>query len=59
MILEHLNEPVRHTLDAAALVLTIGAIANVLPKVAALFSIIWLAIQIFDRLKHGPRRKAE
>lgn len=51
-----LNESVRHGLDAAAAIVAIGTIAQWLPPIAALFSIIWLAIQIFDRFKHGPKQ---
>ena len=50
-------ETIKHTLDATAAFVAVGALADFLPPIAALFSIIWLSFQIYDRLKYGPRRK--
>lgn len=59
----HLNAPqmenIRHTIDMAAVVAAVWTVAGWLPPVAALFSIIWLGMQIVmnwdkftDKLKH-------
>jgi hypothetical protein len=55
-VLDQMSEGGKHTLDAAAAIVAVGTIAQWLPPIAALFSIIWLAIQIMDRIKHGPRK---
>lgn len=45
-----LNESVaRNTMDAFAGVVALGTIAQILPPIAALMSIIWLGVQIYDR----------
>ena len=42
---------VKYTLDAAAVANVVATIVGWLPAIAALLSIIWLGIQIYDRLK--------
>lgn len=34
----------------------IGTLIGWLPSIAAAFSICWIGIQIYDRVKHGPKR---
>lgn len=43
-----MSEHTKHALDAAAVVGTIGTIAGYLPAVAALFTIIWTVIRIYE-----------
>jgi hypothetical protein len=50
-------EKLKLAMDALAGVLTVGSIMQILPPLAAIFSIIWLSFQIYDRLKYGPRRR--
>lgn len=51
----------KHALDGVALITTVGTLLDQLPKIAAGFSIIWMAIQIsesapFKRLVARVRR---
>ena len=46
-LLDHINGGVKHVLDAAAAAVAIGTVAQILPSVAALLSIVWLSLQIF------------
>jgi hypothetical protein len=39
--------------DAAAGAVTVGALLGYLPPIAAFLSIIWLCIQIYDRVTKG------
>lgn len=47
MIMEH---PVKHTLDAAAVMATLGTLANILPVIAAILSILWTAMRITEMI---------
>jgi len=44
---EH-SEALKHILDALSLVTVVGALVNVLPAIAALFTIIWTGIRIWE-----------
>ena len=44
---EH-SEALKHLLDAISLVTVVGALVNVLPAIAALFTIIWTGIRIWE-----------
>jgi hypothetical protein len=44
---EH-SELFKHTLDAVSVVTVIGALVDVLPAIAALFTIIWTGIRIWE-----------
>lgn len=48
-MLDNLSDGAKHTLDALAGVVALGAIAQILPPIAAVLSIFWLAVQIYDR----------
>lgn len=39
---------IKHLVDYLAIVVTLGTIINVLPAVAAFFSIIWTLIRIYE-----------
>lgn len=43
--------------DAVSFTVVIGTLANVLPSVAAAFSIAWYALRFWDRFRNGPRFK--
>ena len=52
--MKHLNEVSEHTkhfLDGLSGVAVLGTIVQILPAIAALFSIVWYGIRIYDRLK--------
>ena len=53
----HDHQNVKYVLDALSIGGVIATIAGWLPPAAAALSIIWLSMQIYDRLKYGPRRK--
>ena len=44
---EH-SELLKHLLDAVSVVTAIGAVVQVLPAIAALFTIIWTGIRIWE-----------
>jgi hypothetical protein len=44
---EHV-ENVKHVIDGLSVVTVIGALVNVLPSIAALFTIIWTGIRILE-----------
>ena len=50
-----MSDPVQHTsevskfvIDAASIFTVIGTLSNMLPSIAALFSIIWSIIRIYE-----------
>jgi hypothetical protein len=44
----NLDETTKHVLDAASVVTAVGSLIQVLPSVAALFTIIWTGIRIWE-----------
>ena len=42
------SEAVKHTVDAVSVVTVVGTLMEVLPAVAALFTIIWTGIRIYE-----------
>lgn len=52
--MKHLNEVSEHTkhfLDSVSGVAVLGSLIKILPAIAALFSIVWYGIRIYDRFK--------
>jgi hypothetical protein len=47
MALNH-NETAKHVVDAISVATVIGTLAQVLPAIAATFTIIWTAIRIYE-----------
>lgn len=45
--LDH-NETAKHVVDAISVATVIGTLAQVLPAIAAAFTIIWTAIRIYE-----------
>jgi hypothetical protein len=45
---EHFNEGTKHVLDGLSLVTVLGTLLNWLPAVAALLSIIWTSLRIYE-----------
>lgn len=63
----HLNEPAKHMLDGLSVVTVLGTLMNILPSIAALFTIVWTAIRIwetrtvrswFGRVREGDKEDA-
>ncbi len=45
---EHLTESTKHVVDGISLVTVIGTLTDLLPAVAALFTIVWTVIRIYE-----------
>jgi hypothetical protein len=45
---EHIDEPTKHLIDGVSVVTVMGTLMSWLPAVAALFTIIWTAIRIYE-----------
>lgn len=45
---EHINEGVKQAADAISIITVVGTLMEVLPAVAALFTIVWTAIRIYE-----------
>lgn len=44
---EH-HDTVKHAVDAVSVVTVVGTLMDILPAVAALFTIVWTAIRIYE-----------
>lgn len=47
-MLQHLDEAAKRVADTSAAVIAIGTLAKVLPAIAALLTILWLLIRIWE-----------
>jgi len=47
-VLSSLSESTKHTVDGGAALIAIGTLAQILPSIAALLTILWLAIRIWE-----------
>ena len=45
---EHLTESTKHVVDGLSLITVVGTLMDMLPTVAALFTIIWTSIRIYE-----------
>lgn len=45
---EHLTEPTKHVIDGISVATAVGTLMQVLPAIAALFTIVWTAIRIYE-----------
>lgn len=48
MALGHISESTKHAVDAVSIVTVVGTLAQWLPAVAALFTIIWTCFRIYE-----------
>ena len=48
MAMEHMSETGKHIGDAVSIVTVVGTLAQVLPSLAAIFTIVWTGIRIFE-----------
>ena len=51
-----MDQHVKNALDGAAALTALGALAGVLPPVAALFTIVWLSMQMYGWIKRKEWR---
>ena len=47
-IFRDLSDSTKHIIDAASIATVLGTLAEMLPSVAALFTIVWTAIRIYE-----------
>lgn len=45
---EYLDEASKHVIDALSLITVIGTLVDMLPSIAAVFTIVWTAIRIYE-----------
>ena len=45
---EYLDEASKHVIDALSLITVIGTLVDMLPSIAAVFTILWTAIRIYE-----------
>lgn len=45
---EHVNEGVKQATDALSIVTVVGTLMDLLPTIAALFTIVWTLIRIYE-----------
>jgi hypothetical protein len=48
MALGHLSETTKHTVDAVSVVTVVATLAQILPAIAALLTIIWTGFRIYE-----------
>ena len=44
----HIDEGAKHVLDMVSVTTVLGALMGLLPSIAALFTIVWTAIRIYE-----------
>jgi hypothetical protein len=44
----NIDEATKHVIDGLSLVTVLGTLVDILPAVAALFTIVWTAIRIYE-----------
>jgi hypothetical protein len=45
---DHLSENTKHIIDFASVATVLGALVELLPAIAAIFTIVWTAIRIYE-----------
>lgn len=48
MAFQQMSEGTKHAVDAVSVVTVVGTLAEILPAVAALFTIVWTSIRIYE-----------
>jgi hypothetical protein len=46
--MEHLQESTKHIIDTASIATALGTVMQLLPAIAALFTIVWTLIRIYE-----------
>lgn len=44
----HMDEGIKYAVDALSLVTVLGTLVDMLPSIAAVFTIVWTAIRIYE-----------
>jgi len=47
-VIDHVSEPAKHVVDALSILTVLGTLMDYLPAVAALLSIVWSLIRIYE-----------
>jgi hypothetical protein len=47
-IIEHVSEPTKHVVDALSILTVLGTLVELLPAIAAILSIVWSLIRIYE-----------
>ena len=47
-VMNHMDESTKHVVDAASIFTAVGSVLAWLPSVAALFTIVWTGIRIYE-----------
>jgi len=47
-IFDHISEPTKHIVDALSIMTVLGTLVDILPAVAAILSIVWSVIRIYE-----------
>ena len=45
---QHTTEGVKHAVDGISVITVLGTLADILPAIAALFTIIWTGFRIYE-----------
>ena len=45
---DHMDESVKHIVDGLSVVTVLGTLVDMLPSIAAVFTIVWTAIRIYE-----------
>ena len=45
---QHLDDATKHAIDGASIATALGTLMQILPAIAALFTIVWTAIRIYE-----------
>ena len=45
---EHLTDATKHIIDGASIATAVGTMMQLLPAIAALFTIVWTVIRIYE-----------
>ena len=45
---DHLSEGTKHVLDGLSVITVLGALVDILPAIAAAFTIVWTGIRIYE-----------
>lgn len=48
MALHQMSEGAKHVGDAVSVITVVGTLAQILPSIAAIFTIVWSAIRIYE-----------
>lgn len=60
-LFREMSEPAKHVVDGLSFVTLLGALVNLLPSIAAVLTIIWTGIRIYETetVRRLFRRKGE